>query len=146
MYTEDTFWNDHDNWKPSASIITTRNEIDYFPKKIEDPLYTFSETLYQYRQRELGKDKDTLNAYRGILNRINDCLHTRHVHGLPERLLEDALIWHHRQDYNIGRNVKHLDRPTWSWTRWKGSRLLTFGHARVKLYACSAEPGPGWCP
>jgi hypothetical protein len=129
MYTEDTFWDDYDNFKPSDGMMTTPYEIDFFPEKIEDPLATYSNTLWQYRQRELGTDKDTLNAYRGILNRINDYLHTRHVQGLPEKILEAALIWYHRPDYNFGRNVKHLDGPTWSWTHWKGSHLLTFGFA-----------------
>jgi septation ring formation regulator EzrA len=91
MYTEDTFWDIKNDVPPSPGMMTTPYEIDFLPDQIADALATYSNTLWQYRQRELGTDKDTLNAYRGILNRINGSLTTRHVQGLPESILEATL-------------------------------------------------------
>jgi hypothetical protein len=128
MYSEETFWDDHDDEAPSAGIKTTPYQLDFIPRSLNDPWGTYMDALWRYRIRELGRDEDTINGFRGILNRVTDSLNTSNLEGLPQSILDMTLIWYHRPDWNMGKTVQRLNWPSWTWAGWKGGVPTNFLH------------------
>ena len=70
----------------------------------------------QYTYREMSYQSDVLNAFAGLLHIFSLCFKCSILFGLPECLLDVALLW---------RPTSPLQRragfPSWSWAGWVGS-------------------------
>jgi hypothetical protein len=106
--------------------MTTPYEIEFLPLHISDPWLTYAQTLQSYRAREYWWEQ-TIDAYRGILNRITDKLDTSQLVGMPKGMLDMALLWYHRPDINLGKHPRRVAGwPSWSWAGWWKSVVSTF--------------------
>lgn len=68
-----------------------------------------------YSQRTLTFETDALNAVRGLLSILEAGLDTQMLYGLPESLLDAALLWKARKP--LRRRCQHII-PSWSWAGW----------------------------
>jgi len=128
LYSEDTFWESSDDDSPSVGILNTCYEVSFLPKDTEnvDPLAWYTENLQNYSLRKLSHKSDTINAFKGILNRITHNLGTRSLAGMPQSILDMALIWYHRPDIAAAlkrRQLRAHHMPSWSWAAWTGLAL-----------------------
>ncbi|KAN0110061.1 hypothetical protein V8E51_006448 [Hyaloscypha variabilis] len=93
------------------------------------PLYRFSQAsksvsrqytgnypllVAQYVRRDLTKEGDVLNAFLGILSRLEDVIGT-HFWGLPSKQFGSALLWSTDMSFPIKRISSF---PSWSWAGW----------------------------
>lgn len=77
--------------------------------------YTY--VVQQYSRRSLTFDGDALRAVNGILNIFATWMRTSMLYGLPESLLDIALLWEAREPL-----VRRCEQtiPSWSWAGWEG--------------------------
>lgn len=81
-----------------------------------------------YTSRQMTHEKDSLNAFRGLLKVLRDrCFPQGFVHGLPLKNDIMTLAWVHKEDVIPKRRP---DFPSWSWTGWEGEVSLP-----VKLFS-----------
>jgi hypothetical protein len=70
-----------------------------------------------YSQRNLTKQTDALNAVNGLLAMIALGLDTEMIYGLPESMLDAALLW--KAQTCLARRCRDTI-PSWSWAGWQG--------------------------
>jgi len=141
LYSEDTFWEQSDDQDPSPGIMTYPYETAFLPKDggNDDSWAWYADNLQQYSIRQLSLESDTINAFKGILNRICHSQGTQSLAGMPQSMLDMALVWYHRPDmasvwYNrpgIASELKRepvltIDMPSWSWAAWTGIPVSTW--------------------
>ncbi|KAK2469524.1 hypothetical protein H9L39_18795 [Fusarium oxysporum f. sp. albedinis] len=78
--------------------------------------------LMEFSKRDLKYDKDSLNAFLGILNvyrKNHGCIH---LLGNPLNARNGNMInaWYHPKP-----GTRKFDFPSWSWTGWKGAIKMT---------------------
>ncbi|RDW59548.1 hypothetical protein BP6252_12635 [Coleophoma cylindrospora] len=73
-----------------------------------------------YSQRSLTNDSDALRAVGALLTIIGQGLKTNMLYGLPECLLDSALLWRAKEP--LQRRCEDLI-PSWSWAAWKGQPI-----------------------
>jgi len=79
-----------------------------------------------------------INAYRGILNRINYALNSETISGMPEKIFDMALIWYHRPDEQVRGPPTHTHTwPTWSWAGWQDNVITQWAPEINKPKAAS---------
>ena len=77
----------------------------------------YTKMVTQYSQRQLQHTSDALSAFAGLSHVLELCFRGPMRQGLPEILLDAALLWrpaerlHRRMDLRI---------PSWSWAGWEG--------------------------
>lgn len=77
----------------------------------------YANLVSQYSRRRLEFHSDVLNAFAGLSHVMELCFKSPVKQGLPENLLDMALMW---------RPAERLERrpteglPSWSWAGWKG--------------------------
>ncbi|KAK2924453.1 Heterokaryon incompatibility [Fusarium oxysporum f. sp. vasinfectum] len=78
--------------------------------------------LMEFSKRDLTYDKDSLNAFLGILNVYRREKDYFHFHGNPFQGEKRCMInaWYH-----IEPGTRKADFPSWSWTGWKGAIKMT---------------------
>ncbi|WZH47198.1 tol protein [Fusarium acuminatum] len=78
--------------------------------------------LMGFSERNLTYDRDTLNAFLGILNAFGRDERHFHLHGNPIYGDKYGLInaWYH-----VKPGARNVNFPSWSWTGWKGAITIT---------------------
>lgn len=75
---------------------------------------TYSRMLAQFLSRSLRHEQDILNAFTGILTRLEDSIGT-HIWGLPSKEFGAALQW----TTNLPcPSTERVGFPSWSWAGW----------------------------
>jgi hypothetical protein len=130
LYSEDAFWEDEDDYGPSPAALTNPYITDFLPndKDLQDPWGYYGVYLQNYGLRELTNDTDTVNAFQGILNRIAKNLGTPTLAGMPQPMLDMALIWYYRPDIagGAGNAFRARHAPSWNWAAWTGAVVSTW--------------------
>ena len=101
------------NWRDGA-VETTRHGVMRIVRSATFVEYV--KMIEQYTHREMTYQSDALNAFAGLLHIFSLCFKCSMFFGLPESLLDIALLW---------RPTQQLERrnafPSWSWAGWVGS-------------------------
>ena len=75
----------------------------------------FTKAIEEYIYREISYESDVLNAFAGLLHIFSRFFRCKTLVGLPESLLDVALLW---------KPTRQLQRrsgfPSWSWAGWVG--------------------------
>ena len=75
----------------------------------------YTRAIEEYTHREISYESDVLNAFAGLLHIFSRFLRCKTLLGLPEGLLDVALLW---------KPTRQLQRrsgfPSWSWAGWVG--------------------------
>jgi hypothetical protein len=83
----------------------------------------YAELIQEYSWKTLSFPEDVLNAFSGLLNALETHSGWNFIHGLPEQLIDWALLWipagfhQRRPPPNSG---PLLQFPSWSWIGWIG--------------------------
>ena len=83
---------------------------------------TFAEyvkVIEQYTGRDMKLPGDVLRALTGLLRIFEQCFQRPISHGLPEALLDAAILWLPKESLKR-REVSKLEFPSWSWAGWVG--------------------------
>ena len=93
----------------------------------------------QYSARTLRYDKDSLNAFRGVMRSyVKRKLSICQLWGVPlpvmddftetSRYFADSLAWHHRYDWRDAANApkRRTQFPSWSWAGWQGEVVYPY--------------------
>lgn len=140
VFSEDTFIDQYpaDDISDGMRGFPLDTAMQFIPPTIDDPITLYAELLSAYRERDMYGSDDSRNAFLGILNRINlACGSTgvyALVYALPTVFFDVALIWWHRPDRNIDRNVKRYQKfPSWSWMGWQEGVVNQFVPGKTAL-------------
>ena len=75
----------------------------------------YTRVIEEYTHREISYESDVLNAFAGLLHIFSRFFRCKTLFGLPESLLDVALLW---------KPTRQLQRrsgfPSWSWAGWVG--------------------------
>jgi hypothetical protein len=74
----------------------------------------YPQLVAQYVRRTLTNEEDMLNAFLGVLNRLEDAIGT-HFWGLPSKEFGPALLWATALSFLVKREPSFL---SWSWAGW----------------------------
>ncbi|CZR69909.1 uncharacterized protein PAC_19809 [Phialocephala subalpina] len=78
----------------------------------------YASAVHDFTARELTNSSDALNAFRGILKVLEPLFKSDTLYGLPESLLDVALLWQPRNPLKA--NPNRTEFPSWSWSGWIG--------------------------
>lgn len=78
----------------------------------------YKDLVTAYTPRDIGNIYDKLSAFDGIGKVLERCLDSQLLFGLPESLLDLALLWHPRTTLT---KVSGPGFPSWSWSGWQGA-------------------------
>ena len=92
---------------------------------IDDPkeaIAAYSRSLAQFSGRQMSNPRDILASFEGILAVFRECLKTEFLFGLPEKYLNETLLWVEAGP-SLRRNVSinpssSMTFPSWSWAGW----------------------------
>jgi hypothetical protein len=91
---------------------------------VRSPIFTEYQSIVSlYSTREMTNPDDAINAIDGLLSVIKVSMHTDTLFGLPESMLDAALLWRGEEALEPrGRGTQTTDAalPSWSWAGWKG--------------------------
>ncbi|MCJ1315715.1 hypothetical protein MMC15_001035 [Xylographa vitiligo] len=79
---------------------------------------TFAEyvkAVEQYTHRQMSYQSDILNASAGLMHIFSLCFKCKILFGLPEGVLDTALLWQPTQQL-----TRRVEFPSWSWSGWVG--------------------------
>ena len=79
----------------------------------------YAKVIEQYTHREMTYPSDVLGALAGLLRIFERCFRCRFNYGLPEVLLDAAILWLPAEKL-IRRILTDFDLPSWSWAGWVG--------------------------
>ncbi|CZR58486.1 uncharacterized protein PAC_08378 [Phialocephala subalpina] len=90
----------------------------------------YAELIQEYSWKALSYPEDIINAFSGLLNALETHSGWNLTHGLPEQMIDWALLWipvglHQRRP--PPRSGQLLQFPSWSWIGWIGP--ITFNLA-----------------
>ena len=80
----------------------------------------YAHIIEQYTSRELSNDEDILDGLGGMLHVFRQLFKFPLRYGLPEILLDVALLWQPTVKLERRRTDKRSPFPSWSWAGWKG--------------------------
>ena len=107
------------SWKQHDASIEVRRDGRSLVVSSEASLL-YKHIVTSYTPRNIGRLDDRLAAFDGIGNVLEQCLNTSLLYGLPESLLDIALLWHGKTSItNVHKEIKAF--PSWSWCGWKGA-------------------------
>lgn len=98
-----------------GSIEVTREKITRIVRS--GTFNEYSRLIEEYSQRQITYSHDVLNALAGLLHIFELCFKYPMRKGLPEILLDVAILWRPSEQL-ISRARKEL--PSWSWAGWIG--------------------------
>ena len=80
----------------------------------------YSNLVSQYTKKQLSYDSDIINAFSGILVVLETCCDWTFTNGLPEVLLDFALLWIPMKDVvrrgpSLSSASTEHSYPSWSW-------------------------------
>ncbi|KAI9717917.1 MAG: hypothetical protein M1812_004444 [Candelaria pacifica] len=79
------------------------------------PSLQYISAVQLYTQRKLTLESDILRAFEGVANVLERHMETSFLYGLPESMLDYALLWESTQQLRRRPNF-----PSWSWAGWVG--------------------------
>jgi hypothetical protein len=102
----------------------------------------YKDLVTAYTPRDIGNINDKLSAFDGIGKVLERCLDSQLLSGLPESLLDLALLWHPKNKLT---KVKGPGFPSWSWAGWQGAVEFCEQHgvskgARRELHDDESRP------
>ena len=117
-------------WNPSGLYSSIWEDIEgsatwLSRTPIPDPVEAvnaYSRLLNQFSGRHMSNPRDIIASFEGILSVLRVCLKTSFWFGLPERYLDETLLWIEagpslRRNIPITPSSKMLF-PSWSWAGW----------------------------
>ncbi|KAI3319322.1 HET-domain-containing protein [Xylariaceae sp. AK1471] len=119
-------------WNPGGANISTGRldmragsfHLPRDPYKSENiAILAYSNYLTFYTSRHLTNASDSLNAFQGIANVLEQSMQTSFYHGLPEKFWDIALLFNlnvHRSRLTQPPDKYPRNRlfPSWSWAGW----------------------------
>ncbi|OCL02675.1 HET-domain-containing protein, partial [Glonium stellatum] len=116
---------DHNSLPPKVAGRLPRNneshgEILTWPSAFSE----YAVLVRLYTGRKLTYSSDRLNAFSGILSLFQYRLGGEMISGLPERVLDLALLWIH--EYGAPQ-LRNREFPSWSWAGWSGRSTYSVG-------------------
>ena len=89
----------------------------------------YKDLVTAYTPRNMSNFYDKLAAFEGIGKVLEQCLHSKLLFGLPESLLDLALLWHPKTTL---KKVSGPGFPSWSWAGWLGAVQYPEQHGVAK--------------
>jgi hypothetical protein len=84
----------------------------------------YAGVVQEYTQRQLTYAKDMLLALSGLMHLFDLCFRSRDLHGLPETLLDVALLWRSKEPLSRRKIQQSQSQeplfPSWAWAGWQG--------------------------
>ncbi|KAF7535592.1 hypothetical protein G7054_g5208 [Neopestalotiopsis clavispora] len=83
----------------------------------------YCQLIAEYTSRNMSYPTDRLNGVGGILSVLNRNGQMDYLHGLPQALLEAAILWRPQRDLHrvpIDSETGRALWPSWSWAGWIG--------------------------
>jgi hypothetical protein len=74
----------------------------------------------EYAKRAMSHESDSLNAFSGILSRLEARFNIRTSWGLPVNRIPSYLLWSHDAEAGDRRIHRRQGFPSWSWVGWSG--------------------------
>jgi hypothetical protein len=109
-----TFRGDLPGWElPLHRISTAQNSLRHYSD-------VYPRLVAQYVRRDLTNEEDILNAFFGILNRL-EASTGPHLWGMPSKEFGSALLWSADMSFPIKRRQSF---PSWSWAGWFHSTVV----------------------
>ncbi|KAL4778039.1 hypothetical protein BJX76DRAFT_344293 [Aspergillus varians] len=82
----------------------------------------YAHVVELYTSREMSDQGDALAALEGVISILRTTMDTDFIHGLPEKFLDEALLWHqrgpHRRRTALPTATHGVGFPSWSWAGW----------------------------
>lgn len=75
----------------------------------------YTRVIEEYTHREISYESDVLNAFAGLLHIFSRFFRCKTLLGLPESLLDVALLWKPTRQLQ-----RRSEFPSWSWAGWVG--------------------------
>lgn len=97
-----------------SSNSKTRNQ----PYSPLDEFRWYEEVVAEYTAKRMGYPSDIINAFTGIQTQLGKMFNWTFKEGLPESLLDLALLWTPLE--SAERRATGFDHPSWSWAGWVG--------------------------
>jgi hypothetical protein len=122
MFSEDTFLDEYPSHEIPSGMAAEPLDISFqwIDRDIDDPLAMYARCLGTYRARDMNNPDESRDGFLGILNRVTNDFTVKDFYGLPRVFFHVALVWWHRPDINVNRNVhRNFHFPSWSWMGWK---------------------------
>ena len=120
---------------------------------IDDPveaINTYARSLAQFSGRQMSNPRDIIASFEGILSVFRESLKTDFWFGLPEKFLNETLLWIEAGP-SLRRNISitpssNMTFPSWSWAGWDteielGSVFLGHIYPEVEWYVISQSGG-----
>ena len=95
--------------------LTHRKYLDK-PSAQLSPFHRYGSYLEGFARRDLTKETDGLNAFKGILNTLRQDLSDDFIWGMPETMFDVALTWMIPNHFPERRRSGF---PSWSWAGWR---------------------------
>jgi hypothetical protein len=121
-------------WNPKARYSEGEDELSWgewilsrAPSNKGRETYSYEQALVEYTHRDISFPSDFLNAFEGVMAVLTDSMGTEFWQGLPEKYLDQALLWQLRGAY-LRRRVRPTPGapssleplfPSWSWAGWE---------------------------
>ncbi|MCJ1416988.1 hypothetical protein MMC32_003327 [Xylographa parallela] len=96
-----------------GSVETTRHGATQLVRSATFVEYV--KAVEQYTHRQMSYQSDILNASAGLMQIFSLCFKSRILYGLPESVLDIALLWQPTQQL-----TRRIEFPSWSWSGWVG--------------------------
>jgi hypothetical protein len=91
---------------------------------VRSPIFTEYQSIVSlYSTREMTNPGDAIYAVDGLLSVMKASMHTDVIFGLPESMLDAALLWRGEkilEHRGRGTQTSEATLPSWSWAGWKG--------------------------
>lgn len=123
IFTRSNLWN-------SSGLYSFRYPEKYwstrlFRTSIDDPVQAgdaYSRSVTQFSGRQISDPRDIIASFEGILSVLRSSLKTAFLFGLPEKYLDETLLWRETgpsSRRNISITPSSDTRfPSWSWAGW----------------------------
>ncbi len=114
----------------------------------EEAWDAYARLLAQFSGRQMSNPRDVIASFEGILSVFRDSLNTDFWFGLPEKYLNETLLWI-EAGLSLRRNISitpssKLMFPSWSWAGWdtavdlgSGSVFSAYIHPEVEWFVIS---------
>lgn len=119
-------------WETSSNLITKKLlALDVtFQNQKELKFLRYSEVVEEYCHKNFTFANDIVDAFAGIEAAMENLCGWTMMYGLPEELLDRALLWEPEEGQpftgmcsrlNLKKELRSLEIPSWSWFAWTGS-------------------------
>lgn len=111
--------------------------LDFGPKKFEG--LSINDYVTEFSNRQLTNHSDALDAFSGIIRRMEYRSGEKYHWGLPHTRFDHVLSWSGGKERRLdlcriitsSGVVRKVPFPTWSWLGWKGQVIRSASHSKV---------------